>query len=486
MSLGKASIKAAKWSLIATFARFALQIIAQVILARLLGPANYGLFGIGMIVYTFGNFFSSFGFGRQLLQKPVITDEDIRFAFTWQVVTGVTATLVILAAAPWLAEYFKEPKVLPVIQWLSLACVLNAATAPANNLLQRDMNFKKSGIIQFVGYGVGFLGLGIPLAMAGYEVFALVTAWLAQAVIVLIGTYIARPHSIKPLLWFEHGRNAVSYGWVVFVTNIVNWLLNNLDRVVIGRLLNIQSVGFYTIAYNLGTMPNTLLLGNLQTVFLAAGAKTEGNLSRLRDGYLQVLATILVIVMPVFAFLSVMSPNIIALLYGTRWQASGHVLSILFIGMPALIICGLSTPVLWNTAREKYEFLLQMPVLLAGAAALYAFGDLGLTVVAWIAVAIMVVRAIVVAGASIKALDISFVNLLGDAGRGVLLSILSYWIAKFGIMITAGITLPIAAIVVSSIFAIVIFMTLAWFFPKILGNRTCAMLARFLPVFATR
>ena len=110
-------VSAVKWSAIGTIARFALQLIAQVILARILGPQNYGLFGIGMVVYTFGNFFSSFGFGRQLLQKQQITDKDIRFAFTWQVCLGTLATLVILISAPWIAAYFNEPKVLPVIQW---------------------------------------------------------------------------------------------------------------------------------------------------------------------------------------------------------------------------------------------------------------------------------------------------------------------------------------------------------------------------------
>lgn len=83
-SIGNASVKAVKWSALTTVGRFALQLIAQSVLARILGPENYGLFGIGMVVYTFGNFFSSFGFGRNLLQKQEISDSDIRFAFTWQ------------------------------------------------------------------------------------------------------------------------------------------------------------------------------------------------------------------------------------------------------------------------------------------------------------------------------------------------------------------------------------------------------------------
>lgn len=482
--MSKDIVHAVKWSAVGTVARFALQLIAQVILARILGPQNYGLFGIGMVVYTFGNFFSSFGFGRQLLQKQVITEEDIRFAFTWQVTMGALATLIILIGSPWIATYFNEPRVLPVIQWLSVACLLNAATAPASNLLQRDLDFKTGAKIQFMAYGIGYFCLGIPLALAGFEVYALVSAWMVQTLIILVATYLARPHSLKPLFWFNDGRDALHYGGTVFVTNIVNWLLTNLDRVVIGRLLSVQSVGFYTASYNLATMPNNLLLNGFQTISLTSGAKVAGDTTKMAEGYQHVLAIIFVLLLPLFVFLAVLSPEIIALLYGPKWVASGEVLAILFLGMPALIIWGLSTPVLWNTGHRNLEFVLQIPILIAGGVLLFAFAHNGLSTVAWIVSVICLLRALVVASAAMRALDIGWLTLGKDLMRGLIISGFFFVIANGGIIATSHWKIPLVTLAVSSVLACVAGLLLLIVFPTFLGVRTQKMLSRLHPALA--
>lgn len=479
--MSKTITHAVKWSAVGAVARFAMQLIAQVILARILGPQNYGLFGIGMVVYTFGNFFSSFGFGRQLLQKQVITEEDIRFAFTWQVIMGGLATLLILISSPWIASYFNEPKVLPVIQWLSLACLLNAATAPASNLLQRDLDFKTGAKIQFYAYVIGYLCLGIPLALAGFEVYALVSAWMIQTLIIFIATFLARRHSLKPLFWFKDGRDAVHYGGTVFVTNIVNWLLTNLDRVIIGKLLSVQSVGFYTASYNLATIPNSMLLNGFQTIALTSGAKVAGDTSRMAEGYQHVMATIFVLLMPFFVFLAALSPDIIALLYGSKWLASGEVLAILFLGMPALIVWGLSTPVLWNTGRRHLEFALQIPILIVGLALLVEFSHHGLNTVAWIVSAICLLRALVVASAAMSALDLGWSTLWKDLMRGVMMSGFVFGLAKFGVMVTTYWNMPVVTLTVSGLLAGVVGMFVLLLFPFILGERTQKMLSGLHP-----
>lgn len=481
--MSKTIVHAVKWSAFGTIARFALQLIAQVILARILGPQNYGLFGIGMVVYTFGNFFSSFGFGRQLLQKQAITEEDIRFAFTWQVVMGAIATLVILISSPWIATYFNEPKVLPVIQWLSVACLLNAATAPASNLLQRDLNFKTGAKIQFMAYGIGYFCLGIPLALAGFEVYALVSAWMIQTLIILVATYLARPHSIKPLFWFSDGRDALHYGGTVFVTNIINWLLTNLDRVVIGRLLSVQSVGFYTVSYNLATMPNNLMLSGFQTIFLTLGAKAAEDTSRLAEGYLHVLSIIFVLLLPLFVFLATLSPEIIALLYGEKWLISGEILAILFLGMPALIIWGLSTPVLWNTGRRYLEFALQIPILVLGGVLLFAFAANGLNTVAWIVSAICLLRAVVVASAAMWTLNLGWSAMGSDFMRGLILSGFAFSAAKCGIIIGSRWSMPAVTLAVSALLASALAVLLLFVYPTSLGTRTQKALAKFHPIF---
>src|SRR5438105_3189124 len=71
-----------------TVGRFALQLAAQVALARMLGPGNFGVYGIGMTVLTFVAFLSGASFSWNLMLMPSVSDDDVRFAFTWQLLAG--------------------------------------------------------------------------------------------------------------------------------------------------------------------------------------------------------------------------------------------------------------------------------------------------------------------------------------------------------------------------------------------------------------
>lgn len=482
--LAKQGVTAVKWSAISTVARFGLQLGAQVVLARLLGPENYGIFGVGMVVLTLSNFLANFGFGWNLLHKQDLTQDDIRFAFTWQIVAGCSAMLALFLLAPVLASYFREPRVLPVIQWLSLACLFNAAASPAGNLLQRDLNFKAVGIVQVASYACGYVLVGIPMALAGFGVNALVAAWLVQAGVVLVLMYVLRPHSLRPLFHFSGSGKAMGTSGQVFVTNVVNWCLNNIDRVLIGRMLNVHAVGLYAAGYNLATMPNTLLLGALQPAFMSAAARMQNDHQRLGRVYLQMVATVWVIALPFFVFLAAISFDLVQFLYGSQWANTASVLAILFLGMPAYVTWGLTTPVLWNMGRKHHEALLQLPVLLVGAVALYEFVPRGVLPTAAVASAILVFRMLFVCWSAFKVLHLSLTELLPHVARGVLISLICACAVELSRWALDGLGSAFWVLVTSSITTFICVFLLVALWPEALGRHAASMLIRFIPRMA--
>lgn len=482
--LGRPGVAAVKWSAVSTVGRFALQLAAQVVLARTLGPDIFGVFAIGMVVFTFATFVSGFGFSWSLLQRTTLRDEDIRFAWTWQLIAGVMTMLALYLLAPLLAAYFKEPRAQAVIEWLSIACLLTAAAAPATYLLQRDLNFRAVGLIQVLSYGAGYLGVGVPMALLGWGAASLVAAWLVQAAVLLIASYALKPHAVRPLFWYPDAASAIGTGRAVFFTNIVNWFLNNMDRVLIGRLLNAQALGLYNVAYNLATMPNTLLLGALQPAFLAAGARLQNELQRLGGAYLQMLATIFVLGLPAFVFLSLISADLVSLLYGPQWSEAAWVLAILFLSMPAYVVWGLSTPVLWNTGRKHYEFALQLPILALGALAFYMFAGQGIRAAAAVAALLLVLRAFVIGTAAMRAVQLRLTTLLPHVARGLLLSALCAAGVLAGQSAVARFEIPLLSLAASSLAAFAMLALLIAVRPQLLGDQTAAMAIRFFPRLA--
>jgi lipopolysaccharide exporter len=485
-SLAREGVRAVKWSAVSTAARFVLQLVAQVVLARILGPENYGVFGIGMVVLTLSNFLSSFGFGWNLLHKKDLSTEDIRFAFTWQVVAGSTAMVALYLSAPTLADYFREPRVLGVIQWLSLACLLSAAMAPSSNLLQRDLNFKAVGLIQVGSYAAGYLVVGIPMALAGMGVHALVAAWLVQTGVALVASYSIRPHSLVPLFHFSGTGKAMGTSGQVFVTNVVNWCLNNVDRVLIGRMLNVHSVGVYTAGYNLATMPNNLLLSALQPAFMSAAARMQDEPKRLARVYMEMLATVWVLVLPFFVFLAVVASDVVQLLYGAKWAETAGVLAVLFLGMPAYVTWGITTPVLWNTGRKHHEALLQLPVLLIGALSLYFATGWGVLAAAAVASGILALRMFVVTASAFKALDLRFVELLPHLTRGVGLSAVCCICVFAANRAVGGLGYEVITLGSSVLLTGVSTLIIVLWRPEVLGFHAANMLARFIPYLRPR
>ena len=463
-----------------------LQLVAQVILARTLGPEAYGVFAIGMVVLTFANFVSGFGFSWSLLQRAQVNDEDIRFAWTWQIIVGLITTIALYFMAPWLASYFREPRAQSVIQWLSLACLLGAAASPATYLLQRDLDFRKVGLIQVGSYAAGYVAVGVPMALLGWGTASLVAAWLVQCGVVFVASYAARPHAVRPLFWYPDAGTALSTGRAVFLTNVVNWVLNNLDRVLIARLLNAHALGLYNVAYNLATQPNALLLGALQPAFLAAGARLQDEPQRLGRVYQQMLAAILVLAVPAFVFLALMSPDIVRVLYGQQWQEAGWVLGILFVAMPAYVIWGISTPVLWNTGRKNYEFALQLPIIGAGLLGFYFFAGLGIRVAATVAAAMLVARAVVIAGAAFRALKLSPTVLWPDTMRSLLLAFICGISVVAGQQAVARFEMPLLSLAASTLTSFLVLTLLLLLRPHILGEQTNGMIIRFIPALAGR
>lgn len=415
--LTRQSVSAVKWSAMGTLARYGLQFGAQIVLARLLGPENYGLFAMGMLVLNMSSFFADFGLAWGLVQNQNINNDTIRFTFTWQMITGSVIAVALYLLAPQISHYFREPRIVSIVRWLSLACILNAAAAPATNLLRRNLDFRWINIVQICSYSIGYLVFGIPLAFCGAGVWALVIAWLIQSACTLVLTFVRSRHSIKPLLWYQGAASVTSVGMTVFVTNISNWFLNNLDRTLLGRYQNAHTVGLYSLGYNLANLPNALFVSVLQPAFLSAGTRLQSEPARLREAYRSVLGCTWIVITPMFVLLGVLAPDIVAILYGPAWALSGRVFALLAFAMPAYIACAMSTPVLWNTGKKQYESLLQLPVLVIAFVAFLKGMGQGVLIIAAIASSIIYMRAIIITVAACRQLRIGLHDLCGDACR---------------------------------------------------------------------
>jgi lipopolysaccharide exporter len=473
--------RAFKWSALTTAGRFFLQLVAQIVLARLLGPGNYGVYGIGMVALTFAGFLSGNAFSYSLMLKKDVDDEDVRVAFTWQLIASVACALALFALAGTLAGYFGDARVEPMVQWLALACVLLGVQGPATCLLTREMNFRAIGLIQLGSYAAGYLLVGIPMALNGFEAQSLAAAAVVQAGVSLVATLAVRPHPFKPLLRHSGSADSFETGRTVFFTNLVNWLLQNVDRIVIGRMLSTHSVGLYNVAYNFAAIPHTLLVQALQPTFLSAGARLQDDPRQLGKAWLTILACVLVLTMPVAVLLSMVAGDLMLVLYGNAWSEAGWVLAVMFLCLPAWSCLNLSTPVLWNTRRKHQEALLQLPILAAALPLWWLLAPLGIRAVVLAAAAVIVVRTLVIIGAGLRALDLSWRALAPFALRGLFLGAVVALAVVLGRQLVSPIHHPLATLLAEGAMGVLALVLVAFLRPQVLGPEARGVLSRLVP-----
>lgn len=479
--LGGASVSAMKWEALLTVARYGLQLGAQILLARMLGPDIYGVFGMALVVMTFAGFVTEFGFSMNLVQRADLTDEDIRLVNTWQWIQGLVVAGGLFWLAPEVAGYFGEPRVEPVVRWLAVVGFLNAVAGTPSALMARAMNFRARGMVDVAGYAVGYVGVALPMAWMGFGVEALVAAWLVQAAVKWLGLCWMQRFPQRFLLWSPRARALMQVGVTAFFTNVVNWTLTNVDRVLIGRLMNAHAVGVYTASYNLANTPNSLLIGSLQGVLLSATARLQNERERMQGVYVQVVAAVLVCLAPAFGVASMLGPEVIRVLYGDRWDGAGPVLGILLAGMPFYVLWGVSTPVLWNTGRRHWEAMLQLPVLVIAVLLLFFAAQKGLLWMACVASGVFVGRALVVSAAAAHRVGVPARRALGLVARALgLWGGLAAWLwPALGAMRAQG--WPAGGVLVAAVLWTLALVALGWRWrTSIMGADAMAVLERVL------
>ena len=417
------SISAVLWGALGAFLRAFLQVFAQIILARLLGPEQFGVFALALVVVFFSSFFADVGLAYGLIQRKVVRDEDIRFVFTWQAILGTVTSLLVFFSAPHVAAFYGEGRLVDVVRWLSVSCFIGAIGSTAATLLRKDLNFRAINLATVISYAIGFLLVGVPMAVFGFGVESLVAAFLVQMAVQTGYQMIARPHPKRPLLWQPASRELLGFGGTVLLTNLINWIMNSIDRVVVGRMMTITAAGLYSTVSNFISGPTITVLAMLQSVLYSASARVQDNARSLRTGLRTMFGIIGVVFIPVFFTIAVVAATFMRAVYGERWVGGEVVLTPLALAMPAVLMMGLSTPILWTSGNVKQEFRLQIPIAILWTVVLIVVSrSESLAVLSWSIFALYYVRAAVIVGATIRAVRLPVTEVLDLLAPGLIVA----------------------------------------------------------------
>jgi O-antigen/teichoic acid export membrane protein len=363
-------------------ASFILRVGSLMILARVLGPREFGL--VGMVTAFTGvlDLFRDFGLSAAAIQRKAVTEEQISTLFWVNLLVGAILALLTLASARAVAGFYHEPRLIGVTMVLGVGFLFNATGVQHGAILQREMRFTALAVINTVSLGVG-IATAMLGAMAGYGYWALVAMTVTSPLVASIGFWVATGWVPKRPRKRTGIRSMMRFGGTLTLNGLLAYFAYNLDKVLLGRFWGANVLGIYGRAYQLVNIPTANLNSAAGEVAFSALSRLQDDPYRLRNCFLKGYSLVLAMTIPITIACALFANDIVRVLLGPKWDAAADIVRLL---APTILIFGIINPVGWlmtslgHVVRSLKLALIFGPLITAGYLVGVPYGPTGVAI----------------------------------------------------------------------------------------------------------
>ena len=340
-------VAALRWAFLSKLAGQVVSWAVTLYVIRLLSPDDYGAMAMAGVPIAFFYLVNTVGLDAVLVQRRELFPRRRAQAFGVVITLNLLFFLGFLAAAPWIAAFYHEPKLTSIIRVLAVQFVFLIFETLPQAQLERDLNFGPRSIVEVVTLVAGSLTT-LTLAHAGFGVWALIWGSLVTTAVRMLGLNVVQPSLCWPVFSLHGMREDLTFGRAATVDRIVRFTFADTDRLIGGRIFGDTVLGYYAVANDLASLPINKLTGLINSIALPAFSRTASQIQSTRVSLLTACRLMSLFVFPFFLGLSSVSPELITLLLGAKWQAVAVPLQILSIVMPLRMLMNIFQPFLWG------------------------------------------------------------------------------------------------------------------------------------------
>jgi len=328
-----------------------------IVLARLLSPNDFGLFGIALLALSALNTFSQTGFQAALVQKKGDIKPYLDTAWTVQVIRGFALAGILFGIAPYVASFFGEPMAVPLLRVLGLSAIFQGLTNIGVVYFQKELEFHKRFIYMFSGT-LANLGVAIPAAFILRNAWALVFGLLAAQIIRLTVSYLIHNYRPRPKLETRKAWELSRFGRWIFANSVVIYLNKQGTSIVLGKILGATALGLYQISHRLVYEIHADISKSCIQVLFPTYSAIQSDTNRLRYAFLRSTGSIVALSFPIAGFVFILAPELVTIFLGYKWMSIVPVVKILALAGAIRTLATAVGPYLRGVGRPRSEFLL--------------------------------------------------------------------------------------------------------------------------------
>ena len=309
------------------------------IMSRLLTPDDFGYFALIAAVTTVLYSLSEAGLGSSVIQKSEINRDFASTAFTLSLSLGIFFSVALFVLAQPLSYLVCNSDILTIaFRIMSSTIFIQAANNVTWALYMRKLDFFRFGILQVTADFLSYI-VGIYFAIEGYGFYAIIAAGVANQVFLSFILLILKKYQFRIVIIKSYVREIIGYsGWLT-ASVILRNLTNEIDKVIIGRMLSVADLGAINRPQGFVSRISTQINGIFDTVLFPILSSIKDDAEKIGRAYIKIVSLVTTFSLILAISLSLSAPLIIDVFFGPQWI---HLQPILIIFSSALIIHGYS------------------------------------------------------------------------------------------------------------------------------------------------
>jgi len=328
------------------------------VLARLLSPREFGIMAMVTVFTGIADLFLTMGMDTALIQNRGANERHYSTAFWINMFLGAIFAALLILGAKAIAGFYQESEIAPIIRTISVLYILNSIVIIPVAILKKRLEFKKIASIQLAATLSG-LSVGIPLALNGWGVWALAANLLMNAVVEAILAFLITRWRPRLLFGKRELAELWNYSRYLVGSNIVSYAINNVDYLLIGRLLGAKTLGVYKYAFQIATFPRQVVFGVVNRVLISFYSSLPSK-ERMAGTHLKLTRVVAFIFLPFYFGLASIADHFVLTVLGKKWEEGIPFFVVLLVTFAIQILNDLNGPLYLAQGETKLLFNLSI------------------------------------------------------------------------------------------------------------------------------
>jgi PST family polysaccharide transporter len=262
--------------------------------------------------------------------------------------------------APSFAHLSGVPEATPVIRLFTANILIDGITAVRSAYLLRTFQQRRYVMANAVGI-VANAVVAIGLSLSGAGAMALAAGQLASSLATGVLVFIWAGLPIRVGVDFAIARKLMAYGVPLAASLGVESVLEQADKVIVGRLMGASVLGFYLLAVSISSWAPGMIGTAIRFVSLPGFARlSEKDSDTLSKGVTATLPLLVLGMVPIAVLIAVLAEPTISFLYGAKWLPAAQPLRFLMILMVVRMVTGICMDILMSTGATRWTLLINV------------------------------------------------------------------------------------------------------------------------------